>query len=475
MDIPGCCLPSGCFPEHHDSALSFDRNGEAIYYVTHSDYARKFLNSHGAFWTDRNLRTITSTSRRFRGRYDANAMQVDLIHPAMKTQPPVGAIYGHMNPYHYAVVTMTHNFTVSVVGYARPLDITVTANHFGRLTILALDGIGNASYRVIVKDDKLDLNGRGALNLKPGLELAETVSLVAAITSPDLLGTVFVTANVIAGCPKPVNIGDLQSQYRGNDSRYLWPGTFGNQPLKPLALCNYLRAGGDPNYRDGTPLRTAAASNFAINVDMLKDFGANFAHPRNYQSGYPLHSAAVARAFISGKRLVELGAETGGISRADTETALHGLARGGRVPGRYKADTREFTDYLIPIVGRINSFNNRGFTPLMLAAHFSAVPAVEGLIAGGANLTATNDTLCQTPLHHVEDIESARALVAAHKQQGVTLASGTCNNRPQNKPRFPLHSTALDVQENLVIAEYLKEQGVPCATKHSIHAKRLCD
>ena len=442
-------------PTHFSRLFTFEADSRAALVYTSDNSAIVYRHAEHLFRAPLGAFTITSRSQLFRGQRAENGMSIFLHRPADVNQPSVGQVHAYVNSYRYGEILVTHNFTVSVVGYVRPLDITVTANHFGRLTILALDGIGNANYRVIAKDGKLDLDGRGALNLKPGLELAETISLVAEITSPDLLGTVFVTAYVVAGCPKPAGYslirdgpGNGDYEQEGNKLIRAAKGNIGE-------TCRLLQLGADPNFKSGggqyTPIYRAAEKGQHHIVNMLLDFGANVNLTYGSQKISALHVAAWRGYHLIGEALLERGILVG-LKNRYRQTALHLVAKDH---SDSNSDPLALARILINRGAVIDEGDNTNKTPLYHAVDRNIPGLPELLISRGANPNVVETVRTFTPLHIVERLDHAMALVnaGANVNKGITK---------RNLNGIPYGMTPLDWIDEPEILRYLRGRGAQC-------------
>ena len=430
-----------------DLNIGFDTRSEGVLIADEGSQIGGYAD--WVFRTDYVRGPYFSPDRGVSGTYDYGKWRLAAHRPITRFNPLIFSVHAYVQPKRYLENWMTAAYTIAVVDVPTQMNFTVTAGHTGRLTILAVDDLRNVTYRTIVKDDELALNGRGEIRLTSELELAETVSLVAAISSPDLLGILTITANVVAGCPKPAGYslirdgpGNGDYEREGNKLIRAAKGSIGE-------TCRLLQLGADPNFKSGggqyTPIYRAAEKGQHHIVNMLLDFGANVNLTYGSQKVSALHVAAWRGYHLIGEALLERGVLVG-LKNRYRQTALHLVAKNH---SDSNSDPLALARILINRGAVIDEGDNTNKTPLYHAVTRKIPGLPELLISRGANPNVVETDRTFTPLHVAKRLDHVRALVmaGADYNKGTTIM-GFSNPRPGTTP--------LDNKEDAEIVRYLR-------------------
>jgi ankyrin repeat protein len=233
----------------------------------------------------------------------------------------------------------------------------------------------------------------------------------------------------------------------------------------PAVVKHLLEHGADPRAKDdqgNTPLMFAVSQNDPEIVRMLLDRGAD-PRIRNSSGNSPLWAAIIVpdaaqrenanTNFIAAgdhyAEIVELlldhGADANLISR-DQGAPLHQAARAGGV---------ELTRVLLAHGARAEiQGDDRGTTPLMLAAENAHPEIVKLLLAAGANANH-RDTNGYTSLMHDWTVRSIRPglrhpVARRSKKDPVRAPLARCRRRPESSRHLPQYGPALRCKERIV-------------------------
>ena len=335
----------------------------------------------------------------------------------------VRAVLGHGFS---ALDTLTAHFTatvlapISTIYYARP-DFT------GVLFTLSVNGPGSAAFQLEGGNllQKIRVNSRGEIRLQLTVDIGEELSYVVNITSPEMLGTIRAAIRVSGKCVVPSNIDGIREDVIATGRYY----TLGRQAYNaaddatPNTLCNLLRQGADPDYRQsrGTPIFRTIFTGYAgrhINASILLDFGAN---PNYYRSGNsyyptPLLRAAGSYSYEVARILIERGALIGA-GNYDWHNPLHLFAKSNPSP-RYPSAIRNIAQLLIDRGADVDARDKRNRTAVYLSiTPGTSLEILDTLLDNRANPNIPeNRDYCHTPLHEAvraNNLREVRALLVS--------------------------------------------------------------
>ena len=271
----------------------------------------------GEWW--RSTANITTADQRLAATYQNGALAVTLNQAVGQNKAQVHAIHMFVDPYGYKRELQTLNFTIAIPSIPSLAVYTVGASHVGVVATLTDDGLRNVNYEVTGNDPQLTINQVGHLRVGTAISIGDSAAVTAKIISPDLLGTLTITARVHSRC------------FSGNSRRIAYNSDHRS---------NYAIQGGK--------LNRAAADNNLAEVCRLISIGADPNYPRDSISNRPLNSGALNGDKRIAQALVLHGARVNYTFGNSRFTPLHFAARGvnveyGRVLLKNGADPRRKT------------------------------------------------------------------------------------------------------------------------------------
>ena len=344
---------------------------------------------------------ITTADQRLAATYYNGAFAVSLNQAIGQNESEVHSVHMFVDPYGYKRELQTLAFTIAVPSIPSLAVYTVGASHVGVVATLTDDGLRNVNYEVTGNDPQLTINQAGHLRVGTAISIGDSAAITAKVTSPDLLGTLTITARVHSRC------------FSGNSRRIAYNSDHRS---------NYAIQGGK--------LNRAAADNNLAEVCRLLSIGADPNYPRDSISNRPLNSGALNGDKRIAQALVLHGARVNYTFGNSRFTPLHFAARGvnveyARVLLEHGADPIRKTtgdnqpihevggnllktkdDYVTlfrllttnPInPASINARGQNGWTPLMKAAIANNLRQVQALIELGADKNIPDDdfsTVC---------------------------------------------------------------------------------
>ena len=249
-----------------------------------------------ATW-QRNVVQMTTADQRLAATYQNGAFAVSLNQAIGQGDPQVHAVHMFVDPYDYRNETQVLNFTIAVPSIPENAVYEVGPNHTGLVSTQMDPDLRNVNYEVISKDSSLNLSETGELSIAGNLIIGGEATVAAKVTSPDLLGTLTITAKVVAKCTTN-RISVLQySSFSSSDYQRLGDRLFqaaGNANLSEV--CRLIERGADPNYISRTsknrPLALGAIRGIASIARALIVHGAKADFVYGQFSLTPLHNAA---------------------------------------------------------------------------------------------------------------------------------------------------------------------------------------
>ena len=344
-------------------------------------------------WFQRTIPVYTANKRVMATYYDGT-FAVSLNQAIGQGEPEVRALHMFVDPYEYAKVLQTLAFTIAVPSIPTRAVYTVEANETGLVDTLVDDDLRNVAYEVIDGDAKLSLNSSGQLRVVTAISIGKSATVTAQLTSPDLLGTLTITVEVLSKCATGT-INKLPRNHRdyGSKGKALNNAAqYGNLS----ELCRLIREGADPNYGQYSdvrrPLDYGAREADAAIAQALVLHGAQVVY---YQHGRrtPLHYAARGVNYEYSEFLMRHGARA--TVRADSRNqAIHEI---GAHFGITEADYRAYYQLMLNDGVDINSRGDHDRTPLMLAAiggRYDQVKVVLDLGGDKSRVDSYGNTAC---------------------------------------------------------------------------------
>ena len=363
-------------------------------FEAYSSYAHWFSGDIEAAEWWRSTANITTADQQLSATYQNGALAVTLNQAVGQNEAQVHAIHMFVDPYGYKRELQTLAFTIAVPSIPTRAVYTVEANETGLVDTLVDDDLRNVAYEVIDGDAKLSLNSSGQLRVVTAISIGKSATVTAQLTSPDLLGTLTITVEVLSKCATGT-INKLPRNHRdyGSKGKALNNAAqYGNLS----ELCRLIREGADPNYGQYSdvrrPLDYGAREADAAIAQALVLHGAQVVY---YQHGRrtPLHYAARGVNYEYSEFLMRHGARA--TVRADSRNqAIHEI---GAHFGITEADYRAYYQLMLNDGVDINSRGDHDRTPLMLAAiggRYDQVKVVLDLGGDKSRVDSYGNTAC---------------------------------------------------------------------------------
>ena len=201
----------------------------------------------------RSVDNLATADGRLAATYDDGVFAVSLNQAIGQNEAEVRAVHMVLDPYDYAQELQTLAFTIAVPSIPSRAVYTVEANETGLVDTLVDDDLRNVAYEVIDGDAKLSLNSSGQLRVVTAISIGKSATVTAQLTSPDLLGTLTITVEVLSKCATGT-INQLPRNHRNyhTKGKSLQLAAQGNNLD---SLCRLIKEGADPNYGQHNDLR----------------------------------------------------------------------------------------------------------------------------------------------------------------------------------------------------------------------------
>ena len=390
--------------DHADVMFTHDLRS----YVSYG--ASFFTEIEAARWLHSEVR-LTTANQRLAATYYDGAFAVSLNQAIGQGGPEVHAVHMFVDPYEFRNELQTLNFTIATPSIPSHTSKRVGAGHLGAVVTLSDDGLRNPNYAIIAHDDALTIDQTGILRLANTVSIGRKATLVAKITSPDLLGVLTVTAEVVSRCT-PADVTPLIPS-RNNHREYSEYQKKGDLLLNAAEhgdiaeICRLISQRADPNYRvggDGAfPLSFGALNGDAeiARVLIAHDADSSFAYRYGETA---MHYAARGFHFEYAQVLHQDGASTID-KRFNGDQPIHWIPdRSDKTKAQYRA----FFDLLLSDEeANVNEQGRLGETSLIKAARSGNLNWAGALIDLEADIhvIANNrDTACSVSIRN-EDMQ----------------------------------------------------------------------
>ena len=381
-----------------NSRIKYVHDGMGQFNLRHIDSIftgnpRSYSSSNAHFLSDIETATwqhttaqFATANQRLAATYENAVFAVSVNQAIGQGESEIYAVHMFVDPYEFAHERQTLNFTIAIPSIPSLAVYTVGANHLGVVATLSDDDLRNPRYEVIGENSKLALNASGHLRVNSVIDIGKEATLSAKFTSPDLLGTLTITAKVLSRCT--ATTPPILATSKNLSSQYQRKGKALNQAARDndiAEVCRLIGQGADPNYRTFAgyrPLGRGAQDGGEELARVLASHGANPNYVGGSQEYSPLHLAVKGFNYAYAEVLLQYRANISMKTAQDNE-AIH------EVGGRYDTTEDEFYDFydlLLRHGAKINAIGNNRRTPLMEAARFGVQPEkIRALLRHGAN------------------------------------------------------------------------------------------
>ena len=250
--------------------FSFEPDGSGIYFTDGQIFSDVQLS--GFLWTDIPVRTITSRSRSFVGRYEDPEFKVLLKRRLRGNESVSGQIHAYARPLNYRATTLTMGFTISAVPHFGELRAELETGADATLTILSVPQLAETARFAASGDPEIHVSESGGEVVLRDIPAFSERTAVIQATSPELLGTLALTVRAKLKCELPENLQaslpretpdyDIEAGEQLNNAAYL------NDLVK---FCEALNNGANPNQQQRFNFRRASSRTFANQSSYLHE------------------------------------------------------------------------------------------------------------------------------------------------------------------------------------------------------------